>query len=400
MARRFDILADIRAELDNALANGITPRKFADNLAPRLKAKGWWGKGVVQRPDGTAELVQLGSPHRLKTIYRANMDTARAVSRHQVQQSTVEARPYWMYDALNDGRTRPHHAAMDGKVFRHDDPFWDTHYPPNGFNCRCLVRALTPEQVEQRKLKVESSEGKLHATQQRVGTDKQTGEVIYRPATEYRDGDFSFTPDAGWNYNPGAAGGPFDPGRAPAISELLPPAGRQQTWRDLGLGVLATTLVPGATRLPRAATPQKQYDAFYAATSSDQFTPIAVTRSDGQKDTLYNRITTPDGLDNVYLTDRFVRHLVDRDDHREEFANYIIPSLQQPGEVWRQWARAKDGRVLLNDVYVTAFPDRDAVLVVREDIKLGALAWTFYTTSSRRGDNHRQGNLLYRTDEQ
>jgi len=176
---------------------------------------------------------------------------------------------------------------------------------------------------------------------------------------------------------------------------------RQQSWRDLGLGALTATLVPGATRLPRATTPPEQYEAFYAATSSDRFTPIAVTRADGQQDTLYNLITTPDGLDNVYLTDRFVRHLVDRDDHREEFANYIIPSLQQPGEVWRQWGRAKDGRVLLNDVFVTAFPDRNAVLVVREDVKLGALAWTFFPVRNKQQqpDRFRTGKLLYRSDQ-
>ncbi len=397
-AMRFDVLADIRAEMDNALVNGITPREFVSNLAPRLKAKGWWGKSVVQHPDGTAELVQLGSPHRLKTIYKVNMDTARAVSRHQVQQATVSQRPYWMYDALEDGRTRPHHAAMDGQVFHHDDPFWDTHYPPNGFNCRCRVQALTGDEVEQRKLKINTSEDKLHPIQQRVGVDKQTGEVIYRPATEYRADHVHFAPDPGWNYNPGAAGGPFDPGRAPSINEMLSPVGRQQTWRDLGLVSLPATLAPGATRLPRAATPEEQYDAFYAATSSDRFTPIAVTRSDGKKDTLYNLITTPDKLDDVYLTNRFVRHLVDRDDHREEFANYIIPALQQPAEVWRQWGQAKDGRVLLSDVFVTAFPDRNAVLVVREDVKIGALAWTFFPLDKRpaNADKFRTGHLVYR----
>ena len=36
---------------------------------------------------------------------------------------------FWMYDARNDDRVRPSHAAMGGVIFRHDDPIWATHYP-------------------------------------------------------------------------------------------------------------------------------------------------------------------------------------------------------------------------------------------------------------------------------
>ena len=153
----------------------ITPREFAASLEPRLKAKGWWGRRVVD-PDRGAEIVQLGSPRRLQTIYRTNLD---------------------------DARTRPAHAALDNLVFRHDDPFWDTHYPPNDWNCRCRVRALTAEEVEARGLTVSSSKGKLHAVQQRVGLDERTGEIVERPATEFRSGHgpaaIRMTPGPGWN---------------------------------------------------------------------------------------------------------------------------------------------------------------------------------------------------------
>ncbi|MFB9086086.1 phage minor head protein [Erwinia tracheiphila] len=56
--------------------------------------------------------------------------------------------PYWQYLAILDGNTRKSHAAMHGRVFRFDDPIWDTFYPPNDWGCRCRVRTLTAAQVK------------------------------------------------------------------------------------------------------------------------------------------------------------------------------------------------------------------------------------------------------------
>ena len=173
--------------------------------------------------------MKLGTPHRLRTIYRTNLNTSRAVARQQMMRANADKRPYWMYDALLDGRTRPEHAAMDGMVFPADDPIWNTHAPPNGFNCRCRIRALSAEEVEQRGLSISSSAGKLHQVAQRVGLDKRTGEIITRPATEFRSGSgkaaVRMTPDPGWNYNPGATGG--DPGNLPPLAVPARATGRR-----------------------------------------------------------------------------------------------------------------------------------------------------------------------------
>lgn len=65
---------------------------------------------------------------------------------------SISAFPYLMYVAVMDGRTRPSHAALNGKIWRKDDPVWSVIFPPNGFNSRCRTRALTAGQIQREGL--------------------------------------------------------------------------------------------------------------------------------------------------------------------------------------------------------------------------------------------------------
>lgn len=202
----LDVQQAVRDALRQSLAEGTTERQFIKQLTPQLQKMGWWGKRIVVSGDGGAEVVPQGSPWRLKTIYRTNMATAYNAGRWKQQLANTDSRPYLMYVAVMDSRTRPSHAAMNGRVFRVDDPIWNTHYPPCAFNCRCRVRALTAEQVKRRGITVESSQGHLTEVMQEVGVNQRTGEVITRPGTRYTapDGE-TMTPSPGWSYNPGRA---------------------------------------------------------------------------------------------------------------------------------------------------------------------------------------------------
>ena len=43
------------------------------------------------------------------------------------------------YRTAGDDRVREEHAALDGITLPPSDPFWESYYPPNGWNCRCTV---------------------------------------------------------------------------------------------------------------------------------------------------------------------------------------------------------------------------------------------------------------------
>ncbi len=44
------------------------------------------------------------------------------------------------YVTAGDHRVRDEHAEWHGVTMPLNDPWWLTHRPPNGFNCRCHVR--------------------------------------------------------------------------------------------------------------------------------------------------------------------------------------------------------------------------------------------------------------------
>lgn len=202
-AMRLDVLEDIRAEVQSAIEGKLTLRDFQRNLEPRLKANGWWGPQVRVNPDtGEAQLVQTGSPWRLRTIYRTNLQTAYMAGRYGQMIDNVRFRPYWQYVAVMDARTRPAHAAMNGLVFRYDDPFWEHFYPPNGFNCRCTVRALSQLNVDQRDIAISES-GKY--LREAWAVDKSSGLTERVSIFKTPQMQIAGRTDLGWNYNPGRA---------------------------------------------------------------------------------------------------------------------------------------------------------------------------------------------------
>ena len=186
-----DLLGEVHEMVTRYIDEGRTTAEFVRDLEPELVRRGWWGRAEMVDPKtGETRVVQLGSPRRLRVIFETNVKASYAAGHWAEIEATADDAPYLMYDAIDDGRTRPEHAAWDGVVLRWDDPWWLTHYPPNGWNCRCGVIQLDADELAEL-----GKDGPDEAPTVRTyeWTNPRTGETVRVP-----DGV-----DPGWAYHPG-----------------------------------------------------------------------------------------------------------------------------------------------------------------------------------------------------
>ena len=98
------------------------------------------------------EEVQLGSTRRLYTIYNTNMRQSYNAARYESGMASQNRR-YILYMLGPSKRHRPDHAEWGGLCLPKDDPFWDTHYPMNGYGCKCWVRFVNQRQYNEYRSK-------------------------------------------------------------------------------------------------------------------------------------------------------------------------------------------------------------------------------------------------------
>lgn len=143
-----DLLQTTKNALQTALKQGESYDDFAKKLKPYLMKEGWWGEQIMRDPkDGIAKPVQLGSTRRLRIIFQTNMATAFAAGQWARIQENATDFPYLKYIASTAEKKRDSHIAFYGKIYKADDPIWQSIFPPNGYGCQCTVRQLTEKQA-------------------------------------------------------------------------------------------------------------------------------------------------------------------------------------------------------------------------------------------------------------
>lgn len=201
---KLDILQDIHKELLSAKQSGTD---FEKNITTIMQNKGWYGKGmVVDKSTGEIQGKKL-SAHHIRTILDTNMRASYMAGRYKQMMSNAQNRPFWRYVAIMDRRTRPAHSALNGRVFRFDDPFWNHFYPPNGWRCRCNVFALDAEDMASQGYDLSSSEGRMDEIEIPLSRRDPAHGSAKVARFEYAPGKH-IVPDAGFSYNVGKAAFP------------------------------------------------------------------------------------------------------------------------------------------------------------------------------------------------
>lgn len=129
------LVRDILETVLDTIENGGT---FGDFL-------GGWNDAT--RRHGWSAGDDFEAAHRARLAFRAMTSQAYAAGRWRQIQRLKRVRPYLRYvhvdPELTQAGSRHDHAEWHGVILHVDHDWWLTHYPPNGWNCRCYVQSLS-----------------------------------------------------------------------------------------------------------------------------------------------------------------------------------------------------------------------------------------------------------------
>lgn len=166
-AAKADLLSDFASAVDRAITEGKSIDAFRKDFDAIVEKNGWNYRGDRM--------------WRTRVIYGTNMTTSYSAGR--LAQLREGGFKYWIYKHSDSVLyPRPLHVSWDGLTLTANDPWWQKHYPPNGWGCKCRVIGADSEKNAARL-------GGKAADAPDDGLDPKTG----APAGI----------DKGWDYMPG-----------------------------------------------------------------------------------------------------------------------------------------------------------------------------------------------------
>lgn len=124
-AATVELLTDLFAAVDRTIVAGDSLDMFRKNFKSIVKANGWDYNGDFN--------------WRTRTIYQTNISTSYNAGR--LAQLLEGDFLYWVYiHSKTVQHPRKEHLAWDGITLSPDDPWWQSHFTPNGFGCQCRVK--------------------------------------------------------------------------------------------------------------------------------------------------------------------------------------------------------------------------------------------------------------------
>ncbi|WP_321276930.1 PBECR2 nuclease fold domain-containing protein [Thiomicrorhabdus indica] len=354
-AMKDDLLADFQAAIAKGISGESTLEDFRQDFDAIVKKHGWSYNG--------------GRNWRTRVIYDTNLRTAYAAGRYQQMQQLKHSRPYWQYKhsiAVTDAREE--HLSWDGMVLKADDPWWDIHYPPNGWGCQCYVRTLSERDLQRKGLTVSEAPETVWS--------EQTVGVRTNPRTvKVAEGV-----DAGFAYNPGkAAWGETMQQRA--YDEAKTKFANQKIWQPM----IATTWQDYDRPQEIPLKPFELPDGFDVSQGKVQ----ALKALLGGESKVYQIAGHPVLINAEFLAD----HLKD---NRAGYLPMMVQTLEQPYEVWQSFEQHKvNGVVTLRRRIISAYEFQGKSLYIVLTVDKGVLTgWTMVPAKPKQLNKERIGELL------
>ena len=361
-ANRDAIVADFRAAVEKAIADGTTLQEFRRDFDAIVARHGWDYNG--------------GRNWRSRVIYDTNLNTSYAAGRWQQLQSA----PFWQYEHADwVEHPRPLHVAWDGLVLAKDDPWWQTHYPPNGWGCHCKVRGLWPRDLQRLGKAGPDQAPQVQWLEREIGKNSPLGPRVVR-VPEGIDPGFEYAPGAARLRSaipperpdlPGSMGAAGLPNRRP--TDALPPA----------------RAMPASSLLPAGLPPQDYARAFLAPLGATLDEPGIVLDVIGERLVVGKELfQKPDGQ---WKADKR---------ERGPFMPLLARALSDPDEIWArvEWHYAQK-KAIVRRRYIARFEieGQDAPALVVFD--LGDDGWqgtTAFHGREQEPDDWRIGVRLYK----
>lgn len=327
------LLTDFQESLLKAMKEGTTLSAFRDDFDRIVKGHGWQYRG---------------SPGwRSAVIFNTNMRTSNMAGHWKRMWENRETHPYLRYVQVQRPTRRPEHTVWHGTILPIDDPWWDTHYPPNGWGCLCTAQSVSGPRMER--------EG-------------------WRVTKSAPDGD---VPEE-WAYNVGKAERVADPNERGKFRTLE----TSRTWESYG----RPKTIPVDT--PKASLGE-------AATTVDEAVAAAREMLGGNN---YGTFDGPDGITVSVIAENLGKHF--RNDlERTAYIPFIPEVLENPYEIWLvPCEEEKTGRVELRRVYIKGLAmDKNHYGWMVTEFRKGELWNVTYVVSSQetKQRKNRKGVLVW-----
>lgn len=189
---KLDLLRSVQTSLDGVIRDGGTFEGWKTDILPQLRKAGWWGRVQNKALTGTDEPI-IVNERRLRTIFDTNTRMSLAAGHWQRIQRQKKQFPYLRYLPSTSERKRPLHIEWYGVILPVDHPWWQTHFPPNGWGCKCHFEQVSEARMRRKGWTV-TPDDQIPDGPPRLFTPAG-GETISVPADI----------DPGFSYNPGTA---------------------------------------------------------------------------------------------------------------------------------------------------------------------------------------------------